>query len=132
MEHHLGVMRSAVGLQVAEHFVNGNMEGLRSLASSNPMDMLAEQPNNYLGAFSSYNLNEFEKGNWIYDKRAKVLIYLVENSLFFESSMENPARARFKIFPVYADKRIGDLQKRYIAGLKLAPLEPYKWLRPWE
>lgn len=132
MEHDLGVMRSAIGMQVAGHFVAGNMAGLQQLAESNPMDLLAEKPNNYLGAFNSYELEEVKKGSWIYDQSSGNLIYLVSNHVYFESSLAKPARARFKIYPVYSDRKTGDVNKRYISGLTLKHIEPYQWLRPWE
>jgi general secretion pathway protein G len=132
MEHSLGVMRSAIGMQVAGHFVVGDMEGLQQLAGSNPMDLLAEKPSNYLGAFSSYDLDELETGNWLYDDTSHTLIYLVRNHLYFKSELGNPSRARFKIFPVYSDRITGDIKREYISGLTLKKLEPYEWLKPWE
>ncbi len=132
MEHDLGVMRSAIGLQVAGHFIAGDMAGLEQLTESNPMELLAEKPNNYLGAFSSYDLDQLETGSWIYDENAKILIYLVRNHVYFESALENPARVRFKIFPVYSDRITGIGKHRYISGLSLGPIEPYQWLSPWE
>jgi prepilin-type N-terminal cleavage/methylation domain-containing protein len=64
MERDLGVMRSAIGIQVAGHFVSGNMAGLEKLVDSNPMDLLAEKPSNYLGVISHYKVEEIEKGSW--------------------------------------------------------------------
>src|SRR6056297_313783 len=62
MEHDLGVMRSAISLQVAGHYVAGNMAGLNQLAGSNPVDLLAEKPNNYLGVLSPDNGADVEDG----------------------------------------------------------------------
>ena len=131
MEHDLGVMRSAISMQVAGHFVAGNMPGLRKLVDSNPMDLLADKPNNYLGVISHYKLEDIEKGNWFYDSQLQILIYLVRNQLYFETSLEEPARARFKIFPVYSDRKLEGGVRKYISGLTLKELEPYRWLRPW-
>ena len=132
MEHDLGVMRSAIGMQVAAHFVAGDLQGLLRLAESNPMDLLAEKPTNYLGVFSSYDWEDLKTGSWIYDSGSQTLVYLVRNHVFFESTLDNPARARFKIFPVYSDRITGDLNQKYIAGLTLKQIEPYQWLRPWD
>ena len=132
MEHDLGVMRSAIGMQVAGHFVAGDLQGLLKLAESNPMELLAEKPSNYLGVLSSYEFDKLEKGSWIYDGNTQTLIYLVRNHVYFESSLSKPARARFKIFPVYSDRITGDVNKKYISGLTLKNIEPYQWLRPWD
>jgi len=131
MEHDLGVLRSAVSMQVASHFVAGDMRGLEKLTDSNPMDFLAEKPNNYLGVISHYKLEEIEKGSWFYDSGSETLIYLVRNQLYFETKLESPARARFKIFPVYADRKRDGKIIKYISGLSVKALEPYRWLRPW-
>ena len=131
MEHDLGVMRSAISLQVAGHFVSGNMTGLKKMVDSNPMDLLAEMPNNYLGVISQYKIQAIEKGSWFYESKEKTLIYLVRNQVYFETGLEAPARARFKIYPVYSDRARGSSKTKYISGLTLKELESYRWLRPW-
>ncbi|MEA3362039.1 MAG: type II secretion system protein [Thermodesulfobacteriota bacterium] len=130
MEHDLGVMRSAISMQVAGHFVAGDMAGLEKLAGSNPMDLLSEKPNNYLGVISHYKIEDIEKGSWFYDSKEHMLIYLVRNQLYFETELAEPVRARFKIYPVYSDKSKGG-QTKYMSGLTLKEEEPYRWLRPW-
>lgn len=131
MEHDLGVMRSAISMQVAGHYVAGNMAGLEKLAGSNPMDVLSEKPNNYLGVISHYKIENIEKGSWFYDGKEQTLIYLVRNQLYFVTDLAEPSRARFKIYPVYSDKSKG-AQTKYMSGLTLKGEEPYRWLRPWE
>jgi len=115
MKHDLGVMRSA----------------LKELISSNPMDLLAEKPNNYLGVISHYQLEEIEKGTWFYDSQGGVLIYLVRNQIYFKTELQGPARIQFKIYPVYSDRKQKSGIKKYISGLTLRSLQPYHWLRPW-
>jgi len=132
MEHDLGVLRSAIGMQVAGHFVAGDMVGLQQLTESNPMDLLSERPNNYLGVFSSFDLDELKTGSWFYDDQAKVLIYLVRNQVYFNSMLDKPGRARFKISPVYSDRISGTNKSQYISGLSLKPLEEYRWISPWK
>lgn len=131
MEHDLGVMRSAIGMQVAAHFVSSDMAGLKKLVGSNPMDLLAEKPKNYLGVISHYKVEDIETGSWFYDSQAMSLIYLVRNQVYFETTLKEPARVQFKIMPVYSDRRQGERRKKYISGLTLKALEPYRWLRPW-
>jgi prepilin-type N-terminal cleavage/methylation domain-containing protein len=132
MEYNLGAMRSAIGMQVAAHFVAGDLQGLTKLTESNPMKLLAEKPSNYLGSVGSPDLEELEKGSWVYDEKSQTLIYLVRNHVYFESVLDHPKRARFKIFPVYSDTIKGDIKRKYISGLSLREMEPYEWLRPWE
>jgi general secretion pathway protein G len=128
MQHDLGVMRSAIGLQVAEHFLAGNMDGLKGLVNSNPMDLLAEKPTNYLGVISHQEPDELETGSWYYDSDINALIYLVTNQRYFKSELR-PAQARFKIYPVYSEKKQGNAIRTYQSGLSLKAMEPYRWLK---
>ncbi len=131
MMHDLGVMRSAIGMQVANHYVRGDMAGLTNLAGTNPMDLLAEKPDNYLGVRFRYRLEDMVKGSWFYDQQQRALIYLVRNQLYFETGLAGPARARFRIEPVYSEEGSGAGKTDELSGLTLKPIEPYRWLRPW-
>ncbi len=131
MEHDLGVMRSAISMQVAGHYVSGNTAGLEKMIGSNPMELLSEKPNNYLGVVSQYRLGDIEHGRWFYDSREETLVYVVRNPLYFETELAAPARVRFKIFPVYSERGEEGSQQKYLSGLTLKELEPYRWLRPW-
>lgn len=132
MEHDLGVMRSAIGIQVAGHFVSGNLTGLQNLIGSNPMELLAERPNNYAGLVGAQKGEDGAKGSWVFDDKTGVLIYRVRNRLYFQSEKADSKRARFKIFPVYSDRMEKGKKVKYISGLTLRELESYTWLRPWE
>ena len=132
MEHDLGVLRSAIAMQVAGHYVAGNLSELTKLVGSNPMDLLAEKPSNYLGAISADRLAEIERGSWFYDTSSGTLVYLARNGLYFESPLREPARAGFKIFPVYSERGEEGAGQKYLSGLTLRALEPYRWLRPWD
>jgi len=126
VEQDLGALRSAIGMQVAGHFLAGNMVGLQQLVNSNPMDLLAEKPRSYIGAVSHRDAGEVEKGSWYFDTDDKALIYLVVHQDYFASELK-PARARFRIYPVYSEKKQGAGTKSYLSGLSLRPIEPYHW-----
>lgn len=132
MEHDLGVMRSAISLQVAGHYVAGDMAGLKRLVGSNPMDLLAEKPNNYLGVLSPNSGADVEAGSWYYHPRQQALIYRVRNRLYFDTELSGAPRARFKIAPVYSDREQETGRAPYLSGLRLKALEPYRWLSPWD
>ncbi|MEK6771157.1 MAG: prepilin-type N-terminal cleavage/methylation domain-containing protein [Pseudomonadota bacterium] len=132
METVAGVIRSAIGIKIAEHIVNQDVPGLARLAGSNPMDRLAEVPGNYLGVQDGVNPATLADGNWYYDRREGVLVYLVRNTGFFRGGLDNPPRARFAIRLVYSDRNgngVFDPGIDRIEGLRLAPLEPYQWVR---
>ncbi len=132
METVAGVIRSAIGIKIAEHIVNQDVPGLARLVGSNPMDRLAELPGNYLGVQDGVNPATLADGNWYYDRREGMLVYLVRNTGFFRGGLDNPPRARFAIRLVYSDRNgngVFDPGIDRIEGLRLAPLEPYQWVR---
>lgn len=130
MQTVLGTLRSAIGMQVANHIVRNKVGELADVVGTNPMDRLAELPSNYLGILTSANPEGLESGNWYFDTREGVLVYLVRNKQFFASSSKNPPRARFAIQLVYADANGNELFDRgidTIEGLRLSSLETYRW-----
>lgn len=132
METVLGTLRSALGMKVAESIVRHQLSGLAAFEASNPMDQLAELPTNYLGEIERPDPNRLEDGTWYFDRSDRTLVYLVRNKAHFSGGAANPPRARFAIRLLYGDKnRNGrfDAGVDSVEGLRLGPVEPYKWLR---
>lgn len=130
MEAVVGTLRSALGITVAEAVVHQDLRGLRVWEGGNPMDRLAELPQNYLGAFDDPNPANLEDGSWYFDKRAHELVYLVRNQSHFSGGTANPPRARFAIRLVYVDRNGNgrfDDGIDALEGLHLAPVERYSW-----
>lgn len=128
----VGTLRSALGIRVAEAIVRQDLNRLSGLEGSNPMDQLAEVPASYLGAFDHPDPARLENGHWYFDKAAGELVYLVRNKAYFSGGSANPPRVRFAVRLVYSDRnRNGRFDARVdsVEGLRLAPLEPYAWIR---
>ncbi len=132
MESTIGALRSAIGIKVAESIVKHKVSALPTYEDSNPMNLLAEIPKNYLGEVEGADFYTLEKGSWYFDKQTKNLVYLVDNTGYFSGGTDNPPRARFKVRLVYADTD-GDGAFSSgidsIEGLRLAALEPYGWIK---
>lgn len=131
MEQTLGTLRSAMGIQVASHIVRGEERGLPAQQGANPMDWLSEKPKNYLGVLDDPLLEDVPVGNWYFDKDSKLLIYIVKNSGYFNSTLQGPARARFRVQLDFEDaNRNGrfDPHEDQLSGLKLSSTEAYSWL----
>ncbi|MGA9032236.1 MAG: prepilin-type N-terminal cleavage/methylation domain-containing protein [Sulfuricaulis sp.] len=132
METVAGTLRSAIGMKVAESIVKSKVVDLRAYEGSNPMDLLAEVPRNYLGELDGANPASLEDGNWYFDKRDKTLVYLVRNKGFFTGGLSSPPRARFALRLVYSDKNGNgkfDQGIDEIEGMRLSPVETYSWSR---
>lgn len=131
METVAGTLRSALGMAVAEAIVQQDLRRLEPLEGSNPMERLAETPTNYLGALGSPDPASLPDGHWYFDNGAGELVYLVRNGAYF-SGTANPPRARFAIQLVYGDRNGNgrfDSGIDKVEGLRLTPVEPYRWIR---
>lgn len=124
MESVIGSIQSALGMKVAESLLAGDRSGLEALANSNPMQQLAEAPNNYAGAVA--DASEVRGGQWYYDLRTQVLVYRVYNTANFRGGAANPDQARFAVRLDIEAARTGR-KNQGIVGARLVALEPYKW-----
>ena len=132
MEQVVGNLRSALGINVASYLVVGDMAGMQSLEGSNPMDRLAEVPNNYLGTVNG-SMTDTAGGAWYFDTRNRALVYRVRNADYFRGGASTPAQARFSVQLVYEDRnpsRVAGSNRREIVGARFATLEPYAWVQP--
>jgi len=130
LEYNLGSLRSALSMRFAENFVAGKTQDLIVLVGSNPMELLAEKPKNYLGQISKKDEQPVDPGHWYFDSDSKLLVYLVKNPEHFSSSLSGTPRIRFKLNPVYSEKLSAGQKIKYISGLELKSVEPYHWLPP--
>jgi len=132
MEQVLGSLRSALGMKFALYLVNNDVAGIRDLAGSNPMDVLAEAPKNYIGALKVANPESIPGGTWYFDLQRRILIYRVRNQDYFTGGLGSPARAGFVIRVVYRNhnlRGVSDRSPNEIAGATLVAVAPYRWGR---
>ena len=126
----IGNTRSALGLEVAKLAVRGKISHIALLENTNPMNLLAQTPNNYLGEIKDAT-EITSKGNWYFNTHDHTLNYIVSYTEQFQSNVKGIKRTRHQLKMVYTDnnknnrfdKGIDDLN-----GLDLVALEPYKWI----
>jgi len=125
----VGTIKSALGLEVARLALEGNLSSVAKLDKTNPMTLLSQAPNNYLGEKESSE-NIIEPGIWFFDLKEKALVYNVIYNENFSTPLKDLARIRHQIILVYNDRNNNNrFEMRYdtIAGLDLFPLEKYSW-----
>ena len=126
MDTVVGNLRSALGMKVAELFTKGDMAGLRALEGSNPMALLAQTPENYLGEQVG---QVTQRGSWIYRPGDRTLVYRAKNEAYFKGHGGQP-EAHFRVRLVYEDRnRNGrfDPGRDAVNGVRLVAVEPYAW-----
>ncbi len=125
----IGTIKSALGLEVARLALNGNMTDVARLNLSNPMLLLSQTPNNYLGEKDN-NKAIKEPGVWYFDKKQKALIYNVTYTENFKTQLKGTPRIRYKVKLIYNDR---NNNKRFdphydgVAGLDIFTVDKYSW-----
>jgi general secretion pathway protein G len=122
VEQTLGIIRSAMGMRVAQLLVEGRIDELEDYAGANPIDFLAEVPNSYVGEVADQRNLDDRSGIWYFDKTSGILVYRIKNRNAFFSEVTGLDRARFRLNVVYNDEN-----KKRFAGLSLRPVERYSW-----
>ncbi len=125
----IGTIKSALGIEVARLALDGNMAGVAKLDKSNPMLLLSQTPNNYVGEKDKSNMIN-EPGVWYFDKKQKELVYNVTYTENFKTSLKGSPRIRYRVKLIYNDhnknKRF-DARYDSIAGLDLFSVDKYNW-----
>jgi len=131
MEQMLGVLRSAMTIEVAKHIARDNLNDLKSAEGQNPMKWLSTKPENYIGIKDEPDPADIEGYQWYFDSYNNWLVYRVGNTDYFKSSVKGPSRARFRVNLDYTDNNEnGEFEPEIdeIHGLTLQSVEPYTWL----
>lgn len=125
MENVIGAIQSALGMKVAESLLAGDRTDLENLAGSNPMQRLAEVPNNYAGEL--VDTTGVHGGQWYFDLREHVLVYRAYNAANFRGGAADPAEARFAVRLDVEAPQPGRRDKG-IVGARLVALDVYQWI----
>lgn len=129
MEQMAGTLRSAMHLRAAAYIATQRIERIASLATGNPFDWLAEKPANYAGARFDPAPGEVDPGNWYYDRKGGIVVYLPRSTRYFVAAPDGRKWVRYRV--VYAEERLAPAGAatplREITSLAIEPVEPYNW-----
>jgi general secretion pathway protein G len=95
MENVVGVLRSALGMKAAQMVAQGRAADLSKLLTMNPMDLLAQKPANYLGEVYTPQKEKISRGNWYFNRKELLLVYILRTGATFQVS--NPHQVVFKV-----------------------------------
>ncbi len=128
MEQTVGIIRSAMHLQIADRLLDGGPSTVAALAQANPMDWLAQQPKNYVGVRFAPKTGEISGGSWYFDLRDRHLVYVVNLGNRFSPDRLGRKQVRFELRLIEKstqEQASGDVKE--IQGLVLAEAVPYRW-----
>lgn len=95
MDNVVGVIRSALGMKLAQLAATGRRAEISKLATINPMDLLAQKPANYAGEYYSPQKVKISPGNWYFDRKQLLLVYIARTGATFQ--VATPKRYQFRI-----------------------------------
>jgi prepilin-type N-terminal cleavage/methylation domain-containing protein len=95
MENVVGVLRSALSMKVGQMVAQGRSQDLSKLLTMNPMDLLAQKPANYLGEVDSPQMGKISRGNWYFNRKQLLLVYIARTGATFQVS--DPHQFAYKI-----------------------------------
>jgi general secretion pathway protein G len=131
MEQVVVILRSALQMRAAGLLVRGRMEDLKNLETENPMNWLAERPENYLGVFAGTPTDP-SPGKWYFDGRGKLLVYVPARTRHFVAGKDGEAAIRFHVRidvgPLPGEGGRAD-PLRGVGRMDLTAVEPYNWFR---
>ena len=95
MDTVVGVMRSALGMKMAQLVATGRNAEIGKLATINPMDLLAQKPANYAGEYYSPQMAKISPGNWYFNRKLLLLVYITRTGATFQAA--TPRQFQYKI-----------------------------------
>ena len=86
MEQVVGVLRSALSMKFGQLISQGRQADVNKLLTTNPMDLLAQKPANYLGELNSPQKEKISRGNWYFNRKKLLLVYIRRTGATFPVS----------------------------------------------
>lgn len=128
----VGNIRSGLHLKLADVIVKGEVNQIPRLLEINPMDVLADKPDNYRGEVYGVTTQSVVSGNWYFDLRDRNLIYFVNNDAHLQDAAHGegkPKEIRYRLKLVKAAIRVTGKSgpDTEIEGVTLEEVVPYKW-----
>ena len=126
----IGSLRSAIGLEAASRVVREGPQGLAELEGINPMTLLQEVPEQYVGIRRTGQSNDIAEGSWYFDDVDGLLVYRVRFPQHLEASPPSPVELQWQIrlqFEDMSESGTFDPERDRVRGLGLQALHDHQW-----
>lgn len=129
MEGVLAAIQSALVMQYGQLATRGKPKDAELLAQINPLELLQEKPRNYLGEYYDPTPQSIVGGGWMFDLKARDLIYVPKRASYLEPGKDGRKWIRFHVVLNYAVPLLPSLHQEQAAlsGILIAPVAPYLW-----
>lgn len=148
-------INSSLNYQASFALMNRDIESLNQMVLMNPMDLMissigsekimvnlqennalvttdhiAITPSNYGGVVIDDSDPHLDSGQWYFDQDDSLLFYKINNTEFFTSDIDGPARIRYKVHMDYIDQNNDNLFNPSVDkfnSIKLKAVDHYEW-----
>jgi hypothetical protein len=108
----LSRINSAINVQLAADRFIGRLPAIAEAMQRNPFEVARMSPGNFLGELEEPDLELLDRGNWLFDRTRKELVYLPR----LRRGLQAPESVlRFR------------LERRGADAYVLVPVRPYSW-----
>jgi prepilin-type N-terminal cleavage/methylation domain-containing protein len=94
-EQTVTALRTEVRLKALALMIAGREQESAALVGQNPVNWMAQKPENYLGEYNSPDINKLAPGHWFFDRNEGSLVYLLNRGNTF--SKEGSELLQFKV-----------------------------------
>ena len=126
----IGSLRSAIGMEAASVVIRGGTQELAKLEGINPMALLQEVPEQYVGVRHTGEFDELPTGSWYFDETNGQLVYRVRFPQYLEGSPQAPVELRWQVqlqFEDLSESGAFDPEQDRARGLGLRSLHEHRW-----
>jgi len=122
-------IQTALVLQYGRLMTRGMESETASLATANPMSWLAKQPPNYAGEFYDPTPRSVAPGQWVFDLKARELVYMVDHGEYFAPGPSGKKWIRYRVNLVNEPaSKLSEMRSSVSVGAVFVPTEAYQWL----
>lgn len=128
MEYTATMIKSSLWMSAADLMMANRTSDIPALAEQNPINLLAQKPENYLGEIDASKAESLQGGNWFYDVYKHQVVYVVGQRRSFTPAAPGDFTVRYGMKVIYGEIELAsDKKVSYIAGISLVPLSKYTW-----
>lgn len=123
-------LQSALLLRTAELITRGDGAALADLDTRNPMDLLLQPPENYLGSLEQPARGEVPARHWYFDPVPGRLVYRVGTQAHFDGLQGPEDRVEFQVRLAYRDSDgdgAFDARADRFEGIGLESVHAFSW-----
>ena len=125
MEQNLAAVNVAVTMKFAALVISGRTAETEKMVGTNPANLMARLPENYLGELYAPDPAALPKESWHFDLRSGEFVYVPARTRFLTFPKESAGNLRFRIVLTEAD--LGPGAVREIRQPYIRAVFPYQW-----